>query len=165
VSATTDVILAAGPTVVAVVAIGANVWQQKRGFSHERELSDLAAVRSVLDDAALALQRVELPSGELVDRESRSQVLEARDELERIRSRIVVRFGGSHALAGGITDATEALRRWNLAATALTIRGVSHDKAEKSQDEAARMFRHAADAFLDAAAKTAGARLPVADKA
>jgi hypothetical protein len=51
----TEVILAAGPTVVALAAIGSAVWQQKRSFAHERELNDLAAVRSLLDDARVAL--------------------------------------------------------------------------------------------------------------
>jgi hypothetical protein len=41
---------------VALAAIGSTIWQQRRGFRHAREMNDLAAVRSVLDDAALALQ-------------------------------------------------------------------------------------------------------------
>src|SRR5262245_11676752 len=55
VSATADVILAAGPTIVAVVAIGGGIWQQKRAFSHEREMAELDATRAVLDEAAVAL--------------------------------------------------------------------------------------------------------------
>ena len=55
VSATTDVILAAGPTVVALAAIGSAVWQQKRGFSHDREMDDLSDTRRLFDDAAVAL--------------------------------------------------------------------------------------------------------------
>ena len=165
-STTTDVILAAGPTVVALAAIGAGIWQQRRGLKHSRELTDLSAVRSVLDEAALALQRIELPSGELLDRESREEVFEASDELEPIRARLTVRFGRSHALVRDFADTMEALGDWSRAATVLAVlqnsdrpENVSY-AADQALIEAASMYRSATTAFLDAAAETAGARLP-----
>jgi hypothetical protein len=56
VSDAVEVILAAGPSVVALAALGLVVWQQRRGVDHGRELADLADARAVLDDAAQALR-------------------------------------------------------------------------------------------------------------
>jgi hypothetical protein len=44
-SATSDAILAIGPSVVALAAIGATTWQQRRGFQHQREMADLSDLR------------------------------------------------------------------------------------------------------------------------
>jgi hypothetical protein len=57
VSVTANVILAAGPSVVALAALGSTAWQQRRGLQHAREMTDLALVREMLDEAAKALHR------------------------------------------------------------------------------------------------------------
>jgi hypothetical protein len=56
VSEAVEVILAAGPSVVALAALGLVVWQQRRGVDQARELADLADARALLDDAARALR-------------------------------------------------------------------------------------------------------------
>lgn len=56
---TTDVILAAGPTVVALAALASAAWQQWRGFRHEREMTDLRDARELFDEAVLALLRAD----------------------------------------------------------------------------------------------------------
>jgi hypothetical protein len=52
-----DVAIAAGPSVVAVVAIGAGFREQRRALAHERVLADVADARRVFDDAAVDLHR------------------------------------------------------------------------------------------------------------
>lgn len=52
---TRDVILAAGPSVVARAALLCAFWQQLRDFAHERGMRDLADVRALLDSPTAAL--------------------------------------------------------------------------------------------------------------
>jgi hypothetical protein len=52
---TNDVILALGPSVVAVLALSLAAWQHWRGLVHGRQLADLGDTRGVFDDAAVAL--------------------------------------------------------------------------------------------------------------
>ena len=47
-------------------ALEAESGRLAQQLEHDRELADLAAVRSALDEAALALQRVELPMSVLL---------------------------------------------------------------------------------------------------
>jgi len=87
-SSTTDVTLAAGPTVVALAAIGFAFYQQGRGFRHEREMADLDAVRRVLDDAATALHEADYARGEVMSadiRHGRWLLERARESVERLR--------------------------------------------------------------------------------
>lgn len=54
-----SVIAVAGAQIVALAAIGAGFWQQRKGFANERELADLESVRELMSEAAAVLHRVE----------------------------------------------------------------------------------------------------------
>lgn len=110
----TNVILAAGPTVVAVVAIGSAYRQQKRSFGHEREMVDLAAVRAVLDDAAVLLHRAE--TAVIGSSDDLTQAIEKVEtlipELEATLQRLSVRLGSQHPTCNVLLNTILGLHNW-----------------------------------------------------
>jgi hypothetical protein len=109
---TTDVILAAGPTVVALAAIGSAVWQQQRGFTHSRALADLDAARAVLDDAAVALQDAStaiVVRMDVVDLDTPVSYADAHYRLGVVRDRVALRFGEEHRTCTPLTAAFAAM--------------------------------------------------------
>jgi len=52
------IISVASSAAVALGAIGANLWQQRRSFDHDREMADRASARSSLVDTMAVLHRV-----------------------------------------------------------------------------------------------------------
>jgi hypothetical protein len=174
VSAATDVVLAAGPSVVALAAIGSAVWQQGRGFGHERKMADLEAVRRLLDDAAIALHdadyaRAEVQSAHIQEGrwlaqrrgESVQELHEAGKSLDRLRERLTVRLGADHEVVKQFRAADEALlEMYRKASTPERLIGDDPLEWHQAIDAASDRFTEARDAFLAAAAKTAGARLP-----
>ncbi len=160
-SATTNVILAAGPTVVALAAIGSAVWQQKRGFSHERELSDLADVRAMLDDAAVALHEADYAYGDWISRgfsdtpttEAIKHIGQTRMTIDRVVERLAVRLGPDDAAVQHLHAAKDALRAFEKEMLqdeprAETVQSIRADVNDARQE------------FLAVASKTAGAKLP-----
>ncbi len=120
---TTDAILTAGPSLVALAAIGFAVWQQHRGFVHTRVLADLADTRGVFDEAAMALHRASyargrtqqafLDHGEWLG-ECAADVMgefgSAGKELDLIRERLAIRLGEDHETVQRVDAANAALR-------------------------------------------------------
>jgi hypothetical protein len=171
VSTTTDVILGAGPTVVALAAIGSSVWQQRRGLAHERKLADLAAVRSVLDDAALGLQRVgDLQNPSLLDNPEaffgRLQESVVRD-FEPTKSRLTVRLGQPHALVISFEYAMDSVNDWEREAIYLSLSadegGPTGERRTKTEQDIAciaQQFRRSCGPVPRPRRRHAGARLP-----
>jgi hypothetical protein len=115
VSTTTDVILAAGPTVVAVVAIGSGVWHQRRGLAHERTMGDLADVRELLDAAAVALHEADHVYGDWFlhapaspTQEDERRLDAARKTIDRVIERLAVRLGPRHDVVANLRAANGA---------------------------------------------------------
>ena len=173
-SSATDIILAAGPSVVALAAIGSAVWQQRRGFRHDREMADLEAVRRVLDDAAIALHEADYARGDV----KRAHIRDGRKLLERggefvkrlgergraldeLRERLTIRFGADHEIVDTFRAADDALLEMHRKAST-PERFIDPDDSEwhLGIDTASDRFIEARDSFLAAAAGTAGARLP-----
>jgi hypothetical protein len=174
VSETTDVILAAGPIVVAIVAIGAAAWQQKRGFAHARTMADLDDVRALFDQAAVTLAQASralsgLESGlfthgsRLVER-APSAWTDARESAEKVRAtreRLSVRLDPHHGVIAAFTAADEAAWAAVNGVAAMSPTPESHTKeawdAVRGGHE--RLIAAKAD-FMRAAAETVGVRLP-----
>jgi hypothetical protein len=168
-----------GAVLVALIAAFTAGRRQKRALEaesgrlaqqleHERELVDLAAVRSLLDEAASALQSVDLPHPEFMEDADadRERALGKRDELRAIRSRLAVRFGHSHVLVATMEEAIGVLSEWFTAATVAAHSGKGdfgesvRNNAEVKMVESAQEYGESVVAFVSAAANTAGARLP-----
>jgi hypothetical protein len=167
VSATTDVILAAGPIVVALAAIGVGAWRQKRGFSHEREVRDIDHVRGLLDDAAIALHGASYarddvmragPAVAVKTEGVAAKIAATGTTLDELAGRLAVRFGPNADATTKFREAADALRAIEIA---IHIPGFV-DEADQFQrfEAASGRFNDARAAFLAAAAKTAGVKLP-----
>jgi hypothetical protein len=167
VSATTDVILAAGPTVVALAAIGSGAWQQKRGFSHERVVRDIDHVRGLLDDAAMALHRASyarddvMRAGPAVAGKTEgvaAKIAATGTTLDELADRLAVRFGPDADATTKFREAADALRAIDIEIG----RPEGFDIVEQFQayQSASGRFDAARAAFLAVAAKTAGVELP-----
>jgi hypothetical protein len=176
---TTDVILAAGPTVVALAAIGSAVWQQRRGFSHERALADLDAARAVLDDAAVALQDAYTAIGVRMEELDLNAPWPFNDAFERlgvVRERVALRFGKEHRTYVPLSAAMGAMFKLGLTLTEDVMRDLPPSSVRDAPAEAGTVepwralwqgakdasaeFDAARRAFVDAAIETAGVRLP-----
>jgi predicted NUDIX family NTP pyrophosphohydrolase len=176
----TDVILAAGPTVVAIAAIGSAVWQQQRGFTHSRALADLDAARAVLDDAAVALQDASaaiVVRMDLTDLDTSVSYDDARHRLGVVRDRVALRFGEEHRTCTPLTAAYQAMDEVDLHLPEDEVRNLpprSDRLAPAEAGAAPEIWRvrwervtNAADqfhagrrSFIDAAIETAGVSLP-----
>jgi hypothetical protein len=171
VSDAADVVLAAGPSVVAVAALGFAAWQQTRGFRHEREIADLADVRSVIDDATVALHEADFVAYEAKEElttgasaEPDVSVLEARlramaEALSNPHERLAVRLGIEHPVTEAFNSARAAM--WNLwravhAIRADFVRGQLDDKLLAEYNS----LSDSREDFIRLAVRTTGARLP-----
>jgi hypothetical protein len=172
VSATTDAILAAGPTAVALATIGAAIWQQRRGFRHERTMVDLEAIRALLGEAAVALHDADYARYEadqarlrhgrwLAERapEVVTRLAEVGKSLDRLSERLAVSLGPDHDAVTQFRAANEAVRtvQRELGVPANLVEGVQQHQAIEAANS---RFNVARAEFLTAAVKTAGAQLP-----
>ena len=139
-------------------------------LAHDRELADIAAVRSALDEAALALHRVGMVPMSFTRKEGDSDRIQAslHTEIQPARTRLVVRFGQGHALVEEFDACEHALWDWMLTVVYLdTFKDDESDEAKKKRkadegdlNKASDHFDAAKGRFLDAAAKSAGTKLP-----
>ena len=173
-SATTDAILAAGPTAVALAAIYATTWEHRRGREHEREMRDLADTRALMDDATVALydasralseleralfrhgsgMRLHAPDA-LVDAERAGQALRV------LRGRLAVRLPGDHPAVRAFGQAHDAT--WEAIRAAFgqdPSPDADAQNTHRALDSNHRTLISATDAFVDAATATVGAQLP-----
>jgi hypothetical protein len=150
----TDVVLAAGPTTVALATIGAEIWRQRRGFRHERTIVDLEATRALLDDAAMALHDGDYARHDVEGRHGGPGLVEACKAIDRLSERLAVRLGPDH-------DAVKHYRAANAALLHLQLTIGAPDLAEVEEiADHHENFQSARAGFLAAAAETAGAQLP-----
>ena len=143
--------------------------EQRRAFNHEREIADLAAVRSALEDAALALHRVGIlpPSSMVTGPEVASVRSVAREEVEPALTRLVVRFGPEHPTAKAYQRCAKQLFSWRIEGSYPQLSqdeggpaGKRREKHLAKMDRLVDEFEEASAEFLATAAKTAGAKLP-----
>jgi hypothetical protein len=121
---TGSVIAVVASSVVALAAIGAAFWQQKRGFVYERKLSDLESVRGVMSEAAAVLHRVEYALDEanstliqwgarFFEDEERARPYDLLEEVGRevdgVLGQLRIRFGPEHPAAVAFGDAGAAM--------------------------------------------------------
>jgi hypothetical protein len=154
-----NVILAAGQTVVALAAVGFAFAQQRRSLRHEREMFDLADVRKLLDEAAMLLHRAEEILFLRRDPTIHEVVVDPVGDMARLLPsigntyrRLSVRLGSQHTTVSAFTAAAKQLHEWRSA-----VLGVA---GSTSVEEARDSFSLLTAAYLEAAVKTAGARLP-----
>jgi hypothetical protein len=176
------------PGVVAVAAILATWHQHLRGRTHERELADLANVRDVLDEAAVALHRVAYVLDDVrsyltqyggvsffkTDNGTTTYELlgsQGRD-LDALVERLSVRFGAEHDVVTAFSEADGAvLRIWRAAGllrqepesdghagAARQIRALNNEKEQAIRVEREE-FDGARKRFVAAAHDAAGSRL------
>jgi hypothetical protein len=173
-TATSDAILAIGPSAVALAAIGATTWQQRRGFGHQREMADLSDLRELFDDAALALHQASRAVHELElwlhhhggtketwNGDAHDIGETAGEALKSLRGRLGVRLEAGHGAVSAFESAHDAT--WDAldAASRLTWDSdTDRDAAEKAVLVCHDRLIAATDAFMRAASKTVGARLP-----
>jgi hypothetical protein len=172
---------------VAVVSIGANVFQNERRLRHERRLADLDAVRSALDDAA-----AELHATAYVLDEVRSQVTQHTPdffksekgtetfielgrrgkELDALNERLRVRFGRDHEVVAPFIETNEAVLDIYRAAGLVRLEpggdgspASAHQVAKFHDETRDRLiagrdrFDGAREAFIVAAQRAGGAQL------
>jgi hypothetical protein len=170
---TTDVILALGPSVVAVLALSLAAWQHWRGLAHARKLADLADTRAVFDDAAVALHDASVAlsgmeralfTGGASYRSAFPNALPdaeaATETLKSLRGRLGVRLRSDHAAVTAFGTAHDAARNATNAMAAQDPSASADITAfPRVQDEHRRLI-DATDEFMRAATKTVGAQLP-----
>jgi hypothetical protein len=177
-SETVNVILAASASAVALVALGSAVWQQKRGFAHEREMADLADIRRLFDDAAVALhdasramsgvERGLFRDGRFVSQrspEALSNAEEAGERLKVIRGRLRVRLEPADASVQTFARAHDAA--WDVIRAVFAMDpgpGGASGEAFKAVQDGHRRLVAATDEFMSAATEAVGARLPVGSR-
>lgn len=119
-----SVIAVAGAQIVALAAIGAGFWQQRKGFVHERKLADLESVRDLMSEAAAILHRVEYAldsanstltewgaaffEGEEREKPYR-QLEEVGREMDGVLGQLRIRFGPGHPATVAFADADAAM--------------------------------------------------------
>jgi hypothetical protein len=177
-TATSDAILAVGPIAVALAAIGATTWQQRRGFKHQREMADLSDLRALFDEAAAALHQASLAGHEVelwlhdldwapatATPERQRGVLAggfaAGEVLRSLRGRLGVRLDADHDAVKAFEAARDAAELAVGTASQLTWdEALDRDTAEGVVLESHERMHTATDDFMRAASRTVGARLP-----
>jgi hypothetical protein len=152
--------------------LDAQAEAQKRQLDHARELHDLADLRKLLDEGAVALNSAEdalLDAAaairkDIVDEDAREVVKEASEALVTLRARLYVRLGPGHEITNQVDRATVALlRARNILLQASIEPEVGPDATkERSEaiDAADRSFANASTGFVAAAVESAGTAIP-----
>jgi hypothetical protein len=146
-----------GATIIAAVILGGlAAWTAERrqaaALAHDRELADLADLRSLLDEAAVALNRADdgraASEVRFTERpahmpdETMNEVRDAGRALFTLRERLYVRLGREDPMARSFASATTALlSMWHAA------RSLQHDDSATAVQEARRLLRENRDAF------------------
>jgi hypothetical protein len=142
-------------------------------LAHERAMSDLDHVRSLLDDAAVKLHEADyaryeievarMSHGASLAEKAPEEIKRAREvgkELDGLSERLAIRLGPDHDAVTEFRRATAALLAvFRLANTPerFVLDGVKH---HHDFEAANSQFNDARAAFLAAASKTAGVRVP-----
>jgi hypothetical protein len=187
---TTETVAVISSSSVAALAIVANLFQYRGRVKHERELHDLDNVRNVLDDAAELLHRIayvldnvqlgltQYGAGFFKD-EKRVATYDKLEQVGReadgLRARLAVRLRVDHEVVKAFTEANEAVLAIYRALGMIRFESdpppdPTAEKqvreiidAERDKITAGRKsFDKRRDDFMNAASRTAGARLPSA---
>jgi hypothetical protein len=109
--------------VVALTTIGVTVWLTTRRFSHERQLTDLAELRAVLDDAAIALHQASYARAELFEAfqggktgfpqfpEGRANSVATAERLDALIERLTLRLGETDSTTAALSRSAEAFSK------------------------------------------------------
>jgi hypothetical protein len=155
--------------------ISADFGRLDKQLAHDRRLADLADLRGVLDEAAIALDRAaqaHRPVGArvLADplnyeglRESQREIQEVRETCDALLARLRIRLGQDDPVTKGFAQPTEALHTLE-ASTIFVGNAPDEDRKQWIREEhfgpADRRFREGIDAFLDVAVRRAGTTTP-----
>lgn len=166
---TQDVLLAAGPSVVALVALLFAFWQQLRGFGHEREMHDLADVRALLDAATAALMDAIGGAPDYI----RGAMLGEPDAADQeiawwdvfgaaatMHTRMQLRLGRNHPACRAYDAVLTALRETATDVQALRLAGDRHAEIDARGLRGAEAASEAYGVFVDAASEVAKVKLP-----
>jgi hypothetical protein len=188
----TAVVSIIASSAVAIVALGANVWQHVRGLAHDRDmtklrlsqdrtLADLAAVRDVIERGAVHLHLVayalDRSKQDLEGNAGRtySELDKLGREYDELVERLKVRLGPDHDAVREFVDANAATldayraieRVVKLHLPHIEQGGSGANQARTLLDndrarltDARERFDSHRTAFIEAAARTAGAKLP-----
>jgi hypothetical protein len=179
----TAVVAILASSAVALASIGANVWQQRRAFSHERQMVDLGDTRALFDDAAKSLSDASNALLELwralVSAEQRVEAGDARrlseafvaekspelttamqvyERLTVVRGRLYVRFDQTRPVLTWFSHAYDATETATTRVLRMAEPGAP-DPVEAIQEAHDRLL-DATGRFMEAAVATVGPRLP-----
>jgi hypothetical protein len=158
-----------------VLALNAESTRLTEQLRHERELADLASARTVLDDAALALHRVQghvahaAGSSGDVSRAQVTRVDEAvESQLKPALFRLIVRFGDAHPVVEAFNDALTAFltrtavgRRLSRPVDQGGLAPGQRGGALVEEAEALERVSRSPTSFLAVAAETTSVQLPL----
>jgi len=173
----------AGPTVVALgglsVAAAGLVFgwlERRRALAHERTLHDLDAVRSLIEDGAVHLHDIAYALDKLVENlpdnadEIQGELRVRGKRYDELVERMKVRLGPDHETTREFIGANEAvleifrglqlIQMEHAAGAPLRSDAIERVGKQRARVTAARAtFDHQRVRFVDAAARTAGAKL------
>lgn len=143
----------------AVLAPAFTGWRDRRRYVHEREASDVAELRSLLDEAAGVLGDVldalSIDSGATAEDRFR-QLTRDRASLFRLSGRIAMRLGSHHPVFHACESATTAVEQLVRLLDDATPEGPGLQEQILARYES---FDSARDDFFDAAERVIGARI------
>ena len=166
---TRDLILAAGPTVVALAALLSAFVQQLRGFGHEREMHDLADVRQLLDAATAALTNAMNSAPDYIRAAMRGESDAADQELAwwdvlgaalTMQTRMMLRLGRNHPACVTYDAVITALTETATDVQKLRLAGNQHAEIDARGKRGAKAVANAYGVFVDAASEVAKVKLP-----
>jgi serine phosphatase RsbU (regulator of sigma subunit) len=142
---------------------------QKRQLNHDRQLHDLADLRTVLDGAALALDNAEdaiigVSARGDISQDEYDALKECSAVLGALRARLYVRLGPSHPISDHIHNALVAvLKAQNAALTLMAHPDVGLDTTKEAReilDHSGDSLGAARNGFVAAAVESAGTVIP-----
>lgn len=173
---------------VALAAILAQLWQQRKGFEHDRKLSDLDSVRGVMAEAAAVLHRMEYAlddanaalrgwGAEFFENEEREAPYRALAsvgrEADMHKGTLRILFGPEHPVALAFDASTAATldgyrALWMIKMEPPAEQGTPErrevrqfvEEQRERLETARENFRIAQDEFVAVAHAAGGARLP-----
>jgi hypothetical protein len=166
---TRDVILAAGPSIVALAALWLALWQQLRGFRHERQMHDLADLRALLDAATAAVMDAISGAPDFI----RGAMLDEPDAADQeiawwnifaaaatMSTRMQLRLGRDHPICYAYDTVLDTLRGTANDVQALRLAGDQHAAIDARGKRGADATSEAYYVYVDAASRIAMVRLP-----
>jgi hypothetical protein len=163
----TALIAVIGSVIVALIAAVTANARQTSQLDHDRELQDLAELRSILDEGLSAFRDVrrlfgnrmiELPR---IYREEQEEVRKMTYSMGLARNRIIIRLGPEHPVTKAYGEAVDLCRPYSRFIRRLPSEIPAEDQSalQHELDELRRPLPRAAEAFVVSANALVGSRL------